>query len=66
MPATVAVGLSFPEFRKEGAMGSDDLPRYDRDFLLSPTKRNQVIELWEVEKFGRDSFSDPDAFPYTT
>lgn len=31
------------------------------DFLLSPEKRNQVVELWEVEKFGRDSFGDPDA-----
>src|SRR5271169_2240348 len=31
------------------------------DFLLSPAKRNQVVELWEVEKFGRDSFGDPDA-----
>jgi len=41
--------------------GDDDLPRYDRNFLLSPEKRNQVIELWEVEKFGRDSFGDPDA-----
>jgi hypothetical protein len=28
---------------------------------LSPAKRNQIIELWEVEKFGRDSFGDPDA-----
>jgi hypothetical protein len=33
---------------------------YDRDFLLSPGKRNQVMELWEVEKFGADSFGDPD------
>jgi hypothetical protein len=38
-----------------------NLPRYDRNFLLSPSKRNQVIELWEVEKFGRDSFGDPNA-----
>jgi hypothetical protein len=37
------------------------IPRYDRDYLLSPAKRNQVVELWEVEKFGRDSFGDPDA-----
>jgi hypothetical protein len=37
------------------------IPRYDRDFLLSPAKRNQIVELWEVEKFGRDSFGDPDA-----
>jgi hypothetical protein len=42
-------------------MANDDTPRYDRDFLLSPAKRNQVIELWEVEKFGRDSFGDPGA-----
>jgi len=40
---------------------SGKLPKYDRDFLLSPGKRNQVVELWEVEKFGRDSFGDPDA-----
>jgi hypothetical protein len=37
------------------------IPRYDRDFLLNPAKRNQIVELWEVEKFGRDSFGDPDA-----
>jgi hypothetical protein len=24
--------------------------KYDRDFLLSPDKRNQLIELWE-EKY---------------
>lgn len=40
---------------------SGRLPRYDRNYLLSPEKRNQVVELWEVEKFGRDSFGDPDA-----
>ena len=36
------------------------LPHYDRDFLLSPEKRNQLLELWEVEKFGTDSFGDAD------
>lgn len=35
-------------------------PHYDRDFLLSPGKRNQLMELWEVERFGSDSFADPD------
>jgi hypothetical protein len=35
--------------------------RYDRDYLLSAEKRNQLLELWEIEKFGRDSFSDPNA-----
>src|SRR3954451_4737470 len=39
----------------------DGIPHYDRDFLLSPAKRNQIIELWEVEKFGRDSFGDENA-----
>ena len=34
---------------------------YDRNFLLSPAKRNHIVELWEVEKFGRDSFGDSDA-----
>ena len=33
---------------------------YDRRFLLSPEKRNQVMELWEVQKFGVDSFSNLD------
>lgn len=37
------------------------MSRYDRDFLLAPGKRNQTIELWEVEKFGSDSFGDPQA-----
>jgi hypothetical protein len=34
--------------------------KYDRDFLHSPEKRDQLIELWEVEKYGRDCFGDPD------
>jgi len=38
----------------------DETGKYDRDFLLSPAKRNQLVELWEVEKYGRDCFNDPD------
>src|SRR6266436_6132915 len=39
----------------------DDRARvYERVFLLSPEKRNQVMELWEVQKYGIDSFSDSD------
>lgn len=38
----------------------DEIRKYDRDFLLSPAKRNQLVELWEVEKYGRDCFNDPD------
>ena len=24
--------------------------KYDRDFLLSPGKRNQLVDLWEAEQ----------------
>lgn len=34
--------------------------KYDRAFLLGEGKRNQVMQLWEVQKFGIDSFSDPE------
>jgi hypothetical protein len=27
---------------------------------LSEAKRNQLMKLWEVKKFGSDSFADPD------
>jgi len=33
---------------------------YECAFLLSPEKRNRVMKLWEVHKYGADSFSDPD------
>ena len=33
--------------------------KYDRAFLLSDDKRNQLMELWEVQQFGLDSFADP-------
>jgi 16S rRNA G966 N2-methylase RsmD len=31
---------------------------YERTFLLSQEKRDQIMELWEVQKYGVDSFSD--------
>jgi hypothetical protein len=34
--------------------------KYDRAFLLSDGKRNQLMELWEVQQFGLDSFADPE------
>jgi len=34
--------------------------RYDRALLLHGTKRNEVLTLEEVERYGRDSFGDPD------
>jgi hypothetical protein len=39
----------------------DDTPRiYNRAFLLSPAKRNTVMELWEIQRYGLDSYSEPD------
>ena len=32
---------------------------YDRWFLLGE-KRNELLALWEVQQYGRDSFGDPD------
>src|SRR5215470_13200811 len=32
--------------------------RYDRPFLLTGAKRNTVLDLWEVERYGIDSFGD--------
>jgi putative methyltransferase len=40
--------------------GHAEIPRHDRQYLLSPLRRNTVLELWEVERYGRDSFGDPD------
>ena len=34
--------------------------RYDRALLLGEAKRNQVMELWEVQRYGTDSYGDPD------
>jgi hypothetical protein len=34
--------------------------RYARAFLLSPEKRNQMLALWEVARYGLDSYGDPD------
>jgi 16S rRNA G966 N2-methylase RsmD len=33
---------------------------YDRSYLLSEAKRNEVLTLDEVTRYGRDSFDDPD------
>ena len=34
--------------------------RYDRALLLHGVKRNEVLTLEEVERYGRESFGDPD------
>jgi hypothetical protein len=33
---------------------------YDRDFLLYGEKRNAVLELREIQRYGTDSYGDPD------
>jgi len=33
---------------------------YDRGLLLHGAKRNSVLELWEVERYGTESYGDPD------
>jgi hypothetical protein len=35
-------------------------PLYDRQLLLAGAKRNEVLGLWEVQRYGTDSYADPD------
>ena len=37
---------------------NDQRPLYDRALLLLSAKRNAVLELWEVQRYGSDSFGD--------
>jgi hypothetical protein len=39
---------------------SDHRPQYNRDLLLLGSKRDAVLELWEVQQYGSDSFGDID------
>lgn len=41
----------------EGQIVSDELPEYDRELLLGG-KRNAVLDLWEVQRYGNDSYGD--------
>jgi hypothetical protein len=34
------------------------LPIYDRKLLLNGRKRNTVLDLWEVQRYGNDSYGD--------
>jgi hypothetical protein len=61
----VYVGASVdPLVRSNAPMSSKQpsarTPIHDRSYLLSDAKRNDVLALWEVEQYGRDSFGDPD------
>jgi 16S rRNA G966 N2-methylase RsmD len=44
---------------KDQDRGEERCP-YDRQFLLDGTKRNTVLELWEVERYGADCYGDAD------
>src|ERR1700730_786234 len=35
-------------------------PAYDRQLVLDGQKRNMVLELWEVQRYGTDSYGDAD------
>lgn len=39
---------------------NDQRPRYDRELLLDDAKRNAVLEMWEVQRYGSDSYGDAD------
>ena len=39
---------------------SDELQVYDRELLLLGAKRNEVLDLWEVQRYGSDSYGDID------
>jgi hypothetical protein len=39
---------------------SDQRAIHDRELLLGGAKRNAVLELWEVQRYGSDSYGDAD------
>jgi hypothetical protein len=41
-----------------GLNPSDHGPTYDRQLLLGGAKRNAVLGLWEVQRYGTDSYGD--------
>src|SRR6476661_6842033 len=58
-------GVSLATMRRSVRMSDEeneerDSTVYDRTFLLSPEKRNHVMELWEVQRYGLDSYGDAD------
>jgi hypothetical protein len=42
------------------AVMNDQRPKYDRDLLLGGAKRNAVLEMWEVQRYGSDSYGNAD------
>ncbi len=35
-------------------------PSYDRALLLAGARRNAILDRWEVQRYGADSYRDPD------
>src|SRR5258707_6434891 len=35
-------------------------PSYDRALLLAGARRNAILDRWEVQRYGTDSYRDPD------
>src|SRR5882724_3618772 len=44
----------------QGQKTGDQDSAYGRQFLLGVPKRNAVLELWEVQRYGADSYGDVD------
>jgi hypothetical protein len=42
------------------AVMNDQRPKYDRELLLGGAKRNAVLEMWEVQRYGSDSYGNAD------
>lgn len=43
-----------------GKSDSPGISHYDRSLLLHGSKRDEVLSLWEVQRYGTDSFGDQD------
>src|SRR5215469_14987600 len=39
---------------------NDQRLRYDRELLLFGAKRNAILQLWEVQRYGSDTYGDTD------
>src|ERR1700716_1679652 len=46
--------------RKPGSEPHPVADAYDRQLLLLGPKRNHLLELWEVQRYGSDSYGDAD------
>jgi hypothetical protein len=59
-PATAAKGRSAVDHPMKGHEDGAQGARYDRRLLLFGAKRNALLQLWEVQQYGTDSYGDGD------